>query len=145
MSRQFLFLLVAATVLLGGCAKVNVDYATATIGSRQYRLEVADDNVERARGLSNRQEVDDGDGMLFVFSTNDFHSFWMKDTYIPLEIFWLDESFHVVDKKLMAVEKDPSKPATSYAPRSPARYAVEVSPIGDAGDVEMGDTISVSF
>lgn len=117
--------------------------ATATIGGNFYQLEVADNGSEQLRGLSNRKTLEPRGGMLFVYKNNDYHTYWMKDTLIPLQIIWLDEDFHVVDTKLMPVEEDPSHPTASYSPRAPARYAIEISPNGT--DVSIGDKIEISF
>jgi len=145
LSRLFLPILSLAIILLSGCTQSNTRYALLAIGNNEYKLEIADSNSERVRGLSFRQEVESGSGMLFIFDNSDYHSFWMKDTFVPLEILWLDEGFHVVDKKIMSVEKDPARPTSNYVPKSPARYAIEINPLSDNVNVEIGDKIDISF
>ena len=59
-------------------------------------VEVADEARERQQGLMCRQIVPYGTGMLFVFETERSLSFWMFNTYAPLDIVYLDESRNVV-------------------------------------------------
>ena len=132
-------------LVLFGCAKSDATIAYALIGNKEYKLEIADDSAERTKGLSNRQRIAGDGGMIFVFEKTDFHSFWMKDTLIPLEILWLDADFMVVDKKLMPVEEDPTNPQNDYIPSAPARYVIEINPLGAAADVNVGDVIDVAF
>jgi uncharacterized membrane protein (UPF0127 family) len=68
-----------------------------------------------------RDEVPDGTGMLFVFPDNVVRSFWMANTYVPLDIAYLDPSFRVVDIMQMQplVEE-------SYVSGAAAMYGLEV-------------------
>ena len=60
-------------------------------------LEIADTQILRQQGLSNRKSLGDYQGMLFIFDSSDIYPFWMKDMYIPLDIIYISESFYIVD------------------------------------------------
>ena len=65
-------------------------------------------------------------GMLFLFPDIDVHSFWMKDTLIPLDIIWIDDSSRVVHVKAN-VPPCKADPCPSYTPSGAARYVLELA------------------
>lgn len=93
----------------------------ATINGQRLVLEVANRSDSRRKGLSGRFDVPAGTGMLFVFQQQGYHSFWMKDTYVPLTIYWLDATGRVVTQDTMLPGD-----LRSHVPNSPASLAVEV-------------------
>lgn len=93
----------------------------ATVRGWPLVLEVAQTPGERRLGLARRRQVPDGTGMLFVFPREGFHSFWMKDTYVPLMVYWLDITGTVVDYTGMLLGD-----LRSYVPGVAASFAVEV-------------------
>lgn len=82
----------------GGEIEDKDDVVIANIAGKSYRLVVADSEEEKEQGLMNVEELDSDEGMLFDYR-NDIQeeiSFWMKDTYIPLDIIFVDESDKVI-------------------------------------------------
>ena len=63
-----------------------------TINGKDIKVELALTQSQREKGLSGRNYLDKNSGMLFVFPQAGNHSFWMKDTLIPLDIIWLAPS-----------------------------------------------------
>ena len=63
--------------------------------------EVASLPEQRERGLMNRDSVPDGTGMLFVFPTTEERSFWMRDTHVPLDLAFFDETHTIVSIRRM--------------------------------------------
>lgn len=103
--------------------------------------EVARTPEARERGLMFRQEVPQGTGMLFVFPEVAIRSFWMRNTFVPLDIAFLDEHLVVVDIQAM-------EPQTEDLHQSarPAMFALEV-PQGWFAEkgIRVGDTARVVF
>lgn len=54
-----------------------------------FNVEVAKSVEELAKGLSDRENLEQGSGMLFVFNWKASRGFWMKDMKIPLDIVWI--------------------------------------------------------
>lgn len=59
-------------------------------------VEVADTDAQRQMGLMFRESLRDGEGMLFVFPTERYNSFWMHNTLIPLDLYFIDSDWNVV-------------------------------------------------
>ncbi|HHS50022.1 MAG TPA: DUF192 domain-containing protein [candidate division Zixibacteria bacterium] len=85
-------------------------------------VEMAEKPPDRQRGLMYRDYLPDTIGMLFIFDAEAPHSFWMKNTRIPLSIAFIDKDFVITDIKWM-------KPGdlTSHGPSRPILYALETN------------------
>jgi len=89
---------------------------------KQIDIELADDSAQRAQGLMHRKSMGDDEGMLFIMERNEQQGFWMKNTYIPLDIIYVGADSTIVD-----IYKN-AKPltTTSMPSRGTAKYVVEV-------------------
>ena len=58
-------------------------------GVHVFSVEVVDNDADRAKGLMYRKELPEGKGMLFDFKTEQEVSFWMENTYIPLDMIFI--------------------------------------------------------
>lgn len=65
------------------------------INNKEYNVLVAQTEDEKATGLMNVEEMDDNEGMLFIYDTPQTLEFWMKDTEIPLDIIFIDSDWEV--------------------------------------------------
>jgi uncharacterized protein len=95
--------------------------AWVIFGADTVVAEVAATPDERALGLMYRDEVPDGTGMLFVFPDSRPRSFWMANTYVPLDIAYMDPSYRIVD--IVAMEP---LVTDSYPSSAPAMFGLEV-------------------
>ncbi len=76
--------------------KSELQVVTAT-GSRDFQVWIAADDESRQRGLMYVRELPAGYGMLFLFETPRFASFWMLNTYLSLDIVFIDAAGIVVN------------------------------------------------
>lgn len=89
--------------------------------NREVWVEVPKTPQERAQGLMGRRHLGENEGMLFIFETEDYHSFWMKNTLIPLSIAFIDgegKIVRIVDMEPLSLE--------SHPPPRPILYALEM-------------------
>lgn len=116
--------------------------AAFRFASTTFFLEIADDEVERQEGLSNRQGFEEHiDGMLFVLATSSKQSIWMKDMRFALDIIWLDQNWKVVD---MAEHVSPNTYPRTFVPKANADYVIELMS-GRAAEMglKIGDEIKL--
>ncbi len=97
------------------------DLAWVIIGTDTVVAEVARTADERSQGLKDRDFLAPGAGMIFVFDNAEVRSFWMQDTFIPLDIAYLDEDARIID--IQQMEPESTRLHTSSAP---AMFALEV-------------------
>lgn len=84
--------------------------------------ELAADRDAILRGLSHRTEVPDGTGMLFDMGYSAPHRFWMRDTWVALDMVFLDEGLAVVG----VVEGAAPGGTALLGVEAPSRYVLEV-------------------
>ena len=63
----------------------------------KFNVEIADTDLKRKTGLQCRAKMELNEGMFFIWKKEDFRSFWMKNTSIPLDIIFLNKTFEIVD------------------------------------------------
>lgn len=85
----------------GACREDRVEVITDA-GLQAFRVEIADDAAERARGLMYRESMPLSQGMLFVYDRPQQLAFWMRNTLIPLDILFFDETGTLVRAQEMA-------------------------------------------
>lgn len=69
------------------------------IGNQELHVKIANDNEERALGLSGSKEIKDDQGMLFIFDNEQVVSFWMKDMNYPIDIIWINKDKQIIGLK----------------------------------------------
>ena len=86
------------------------------------RVEVADTDEERIKGLSGKEDIGRVNGLLFMFPREGYHGIWMKDMKFPIDIIWIDTNLNVV-----AVDKSvlPETFPKTFRPPVPVQYLIE--------------------
>jgi uncharacterized membrane protein (UPF0127 family) len=115
---------------------------TFSFAGQVIEVELADDSIERTRGLSGRDSLKEGTGLLFVFDEPGQYGFWMKDMNFPIDILWFNE-----EKQLVGATKDISPdtfPETFY-PEEQILYALETN-VGEFTQLDdfIGQTFELS-
>jgi uncharacterized membrane protein (UPF0127 family) len=120
----------------------RIGWATGTFGGVSLSLELATTTAAQELGLGGRTSLPTDYGMLFVFPQDGEYGFWMKDTLIPLDMFWLNDQGQVV---WMEQDVATDTYSTAFYPESPARYVLETSAgFAEVHDIATGTPLVVS-
>ena len=98
------------------------DAVPLILGGTQVSAEVADTPQERETGLMGRVSLAPGTGMLFIYPDEAVRSFWMKNTYLSLDMIFINSAFDVVG---VVAQAEPET-LTPRGVSTPSRYVVEV-------------------
>jgi len=114
------------------------------IGDVELQVEVADTIPLRARGLSDRENLDENSGMLFIYSKPDIRKFWMKDMHFALDVLWISDNVVVGFQENVPFEQD-NVDVVRFASELPAEWALEVNAgwITKHG-IKIGDTVDIN-
>ena len=113
------------------------------LNGERFTVELAETQDKQALGLMFRDKMPDDHGMLFLFPAEGMRSFWMKNTRIPLDIFYFDENLALVSVSENAAPcRTPRCPG--YPSKGPAKYVLELN-AGKATElnVKVGDTLQL--
>lgn len=86
-------------------------------------IELAESSYEKQTGLMYRKSMEPNQGMLFVYSEESIHSFYMKNTYIPLDLIFFGKDSSIVSFQENAKPLD----ETSLPSKVPAQFILEVN------------------
>ncbi len=95
------------------------------INEERIIVELAKTDHEIQQGLMFKNNLCDDCGMLFIFNEENKHSFWMKNTIIPLDIIFISSNFEVVD--LLHAVPCIEDPCEYYVPNEGALYVLETN------------------
>ena len=114
----------AATAAPAAAPRVIVDSPSGR--SAQVQVEVASTDAARERGLMFREKLGADDGMLFVFPESSDHVFWMKNTFIPLDMIFIEREGEGGTVVGVVANAEPMTP-TPRAVGAPSRFVLEVN------------------
>lgn len=108
----------------------------------EVEVEIADSPEERQVGLMWREELGENEGMLFIFEEEQVLGFWMKNTLISLDMFFINKDFEIV--KIHTAVPCGADPCPTYSSGEQALYVVEVNG-GFAGEkgIQEGERVEI--
>ena len=121
---------------------------TVIIKGHKLTAELAFTPKSRSCGLSNRFDLSENHGMLFIFPKAETQTFWMQDTHIPLSIAFIDDSGKITNIEKMT----PDQTHEQYHSYQPVRYVLEVNQRwfdlhgikgGDAAEIELPIVLNI--
>lgn len=118
----------------------SFEIADIEVGGETLTVALADTPEQRNQGLRGVDGLPEAlDGMLFVFEEERFATFGMRDTLIPLDIWWFDADGQLLGSTRM--EPCPSEPCPNYGSPGEVAWALE-TPAGEE-EFAPGETLTV--
>jgi uncharacterized membrane protein (UPF0127 family) len=139
--RVFRSFLILAVLLWAAACQAQPKVIIQTKENREltFQVEVADTPAKREIGLQYRRDLAADRGMIFLFPSESHHSFWMKNTPIPLDMIFINS-----DRKIVGIVEQ-AVPFSTDSRSVPAasQFVLEING-GLAGryGVKVGDSIS---
>ena len=103
------------------------------------KIEVANNSQERKRGLMYRRMLPQDHGMLFEWDSKKIQCMWMKNTYVPLSVAYVD-----TEGKIINISNMTPLSKASVCSAKPALYALEVSQgVFKKNNINAGDILAI--
>ena len=125
----------------------STERAFVTIGNQTIGAEIADTSPLQIRGLSYRDELLPGAGMLFVFDSHQVRSFWMRGMRFCLDIIWIDDGrIAGAAENVCPMPEVPEADLPRYSSEVPVSFVLEV-PGGwmDEHGFEAGERVDIEL
>lgn len=104
-----------------------------------FKVAIVDTPATQEKGLMNIKHMNVENGLLFQFDEDQIQTFWMKNTYIPLDMIFIDK-----DKKIINIAKnaEPLLETPTYSSVSNAKYVLEINAyLCDRLNIQVGDIV----
>ena len=138
----FLVVIVSASLVM---FQKKIKQSEVCFGEHCFSVELAKTKISQAKGLMFRRELDESKGMLFVFKEDDFRSFWMKNTLIPLDIIFCNKNKEVVSIS-RNVQPCETEECESIKSKQKAQYVLELNAnIADKINLKTGDKLNFNL
>jgi len=117
-------------------------YCDVIIGDNKITAELALTSEQQKQGLSGRENLAEGKGMLFVYDGYYITKFWMKNMNFPIDIIWIKDDIVAGFAKNLPPEGE--SPEQTYEPLTFINYVLEV-PAGyvDNHGIKIGDRVEI--
>jgi uncharacterized membrane protein (UPF0127 family) len=112
----------ALLLLISTHATAEMPRIELTIGFYRINAEVAADQANRMQGLMHRRNMPVHEGMLFVFPSAERHCMWMRNTFLPLSVAFLDN-----EGRILNIEDMQPQTENNHCATAPARFALEMN------------------
>ncbi len=117
------------------------------INGQVLKVEVADTQNKRSKGLGGREAIATDSGMLFIFDTEKVYSFWMKGLKFPLDIIWIKDNVivDIIENVPPPLEGQTDSNLPIYQPSVVVDSVLEVNAgIVDKLNIKVGDKINLN-
>ncbi len=133
----------AALSVLFFAIKSQNELPSVMVGDIVIAVEIAKSSQEKQKGLCCRDSLPENQGMLFVYDMPGNYRFWMKDTRIPLDMYWISS-----EKKIVHIEENvqPESYKKSFGTDVPSQYVLETNAgFAKQHNIRVGDTVEFNL
>lgn len=144
--RSLVFLLLSCPFLLASCMQggtggapsamaaitdppQELGWVEVRLGDHPLRIMIARTEEQKQKGLMFRRSLGEDEGMLFVYDTPHRMTFWMKNTWLPLDLVFFSEDLEVTDliEGMVPGVGIPDADLPRYTSAGEAQYALELA------------------
>lgn len=147
--KAYFILFIAITIII--LLFINLNHKTKSkitaikINDIIITLEVADDYSEQINGLSNRKNLVDYHGMLFVYPRYQTMNFWMKEMNFPIDVIWIKDNEIVGFEKNIPLFNEQGD-IKKFSSLIPVNYVLEVpANFIDKNNIKITDKIELIY
>lgn len=116
------------------------------IGETKIKVEVADTQGKRSKGLGGRESLASSSGMLFIFERQDMYPFWMKGLNFPLDFIWIrgDKVVEITENVPVPPEGAKNEELPIYQSKERIDKLLEVNAgFVSSHNIKIGDTVII--
>ena len=140
--RRLVYLIIIIFIIISIYYYFHPFQTTVFIKNIPIYVDLAINDTERQKGLGEREHLDDGRGMLFVFPNPEKFQFWMKDMQFPLDFIWIKDNVVIDLTKNVPIYTDGVY--TRLQPSEPVNKILEVNAgFIDKNQIQIGDPIVI--
>lgn len=134
------------SLLILGCS-IPGQYVEIVTNENLYRLnvEIAETDEEKRQGLMFRESLDEDEGMLFIYDSEQELSFWMKNMLMPLDMLFINSDLEII---YIAENVPPceNSDCQSYSSPESCQYVLEINAgVSDKLNIKAGDRVVISL
>lgn len=100
------------------------------INSNPITLAIANTPQLQAKGFMTVENIPENQGMIFTYDKETIRNFWMKNTYVPLDIIFLNKDFQIINihhQTPPCIDIDPNQlNCPTYSSTEPSQYIIEL-------------------
>lgn len=140
--RLMTTIVLTLVIVASGCAQ-QAKSPWAEVNGSRFNIEVANTPELRERGLMFRRELAADAGMLFIHDDMYPIAYWMRNTYIPLDILYFDNQKKLVSAQLNVLPCGEQAQCPNYPSAGPAQYVLEINAgLAESMQLKPGDTLN---
>ena len=115
-------LILIPVLLIFSCYSTKFPKIEMKMNNKIYKIEVAANDKYKSLGLMFRKKLNKDSGMIFIYPKKQILYFYMKNTFVPLDIAFIDDQYKIIDIQSMQPLDE-----TTIASKGEAMFALEVN------------------